>query len=144
MTRIRCAGSATYSSEQSSTVPSHLCGFQTSESAPATPSTIQRISGSSSAEPAIAASTCTHIPYRRASGTICASGSTAVVPVVPTLTTTAAGRRPWATSASSSAASASGRMAYVTGSTAANRRLSRPNPASATALVIEECACSVV
>ena len=90
MTRIRWAGSATYSSEQSSTVPIHLCGFQHSESAPSTPSTSQRISGSSSAEPAIAASTCTHIPYRLATWTISASGSTAVVPVVPTLTTTAA------------------------------------------------------
>ena len=126
MTRIRWAGSATYSSEQSSTVPIHLCGFQHSESAPSTPSTSQRISGSSSAEPAMAASTCTHIPWRWATGTIWASGSTAVVPVVPTLTTTAAGRRPAATSSSTAAASASGRMAYVTGSTPTSLRLSRP------------------
>ncbi len=144
MTRIRWAGSATYSSEQSPRVPSHLCGFQFSESAPATPSTSQRISGSSSAEPAMAASTCTHIPYRWASGTISASGSTAVVPVVPTLTTTAAGRRPAVMSSSRALASSSGRMAYVTGSTPTSLRLSRPKPARATAFTTEECACSVV
>ena len=42
------------------------------------------------------------------------------------------------------AASASGRIAYVTGLTSMSLRLSRPKPARATALPTEECACSVV
>ena len=111
ITRIRCSGSRVRYIEQSSAVPIHLCGFHEIESAPSMPSNSARHSGSSSAEPAIAASTCTHAPYSRAISTTGAIGSNAVVPVVPRPRITAAGLRPAATSASIAARSASGRSA---------------------------------
>src|SRR6202795_2834700 len=64
--------------EQSNGAPSHLCALITSESAPSTPSHIQRHSGRIIALPAIAASTCSQIPWRRAMSVIAAIGQIAV------------------------------------------------------------------
>src|SRR5450756_1690169 len=53
------------------------------ESARSTPSHIQRCSGQIMAVPARAASTWSHMPWRAASSAMAASGSRAVVAVVP-------------------------------------------------------------
>ncbi len=92
-------------------MPIHLCGFHDSESAPSTPRNRWRSSGSSIAEPAIAASTWTHAPCRAATSTIAGTGSTAVVAVVPIPATTIAGHRPAASSAAIASASDAGSMA---------------------------------
>src|SRR6516165_9313501 len=79
------SGLRVQTAEQSIGVKSHLCGFTTTESARSTPSMHQRSSGQTAAEPAYAASTCSHTPaspHRRA---ISDTGSTDVVDVVPTV-----------------------------------------------------------
>ena len=64
------------------------------ESACSTPSHIHRHSGSTIAEPAMAASTCSQRPCRRAIAAMSSIGSTAVLVVVPVVATTAQGTRP--------------------------------------------------
>ena len=68
---------------------SHLCGLTTIESARSQPARLQRNSGQTHAEPAYAASTCSHAPERSQPSAIAATGSTEVVAVVPTVGTTA-------------------------------------------------------
>src|SRR6478672_111460 len=83
------SGRRVQSAEQSIGVNSHLWGFTTTLSAASTPSRHQRNSGQTAAEPAYAASTCSHTPaslHRRASSE---TGSTEVVAVVPAVGTTA-------------------------------------------------------
>ena len=94
-------------------VPIHLWGFHASESACSTPCQRWRHSGSSMAEPAIAASTCSQIPYRLAMMAMASTGSIAVVAVAPTEQTIAAGTLPAARSRSMAAARAPGSIALV-------------------------------
>lgn len=78
------------------------------------------------ADPAMAASTCTTAPWLWATAETSARGSKAVVAVVPEVATTAAGRRPPATSAvmrASRAATSISRPGRLTGT---GRRLSAP------------------
>ncbi len=110
-------------------------------SASSIPSHSQRHSGRIIALPAIAASTCSQMPWRRATVARPRTGSIAVVAVVPVVATTAQGTIPAAMSASTSAANASGRMAWAS-SQGTRRRLSRPNPASNAALSTEEWLCA--
>ena len=146
ITRISCCGSRTYNSEQSRTVPIHLCGFQESESAPSGPGTPRaprrRHSGSTSAEPAIAASTCTQAPCSAAHRQDCRERVYRGRPGRPDAATTAAGRRPASTSARIASRSASGRRAScpdrrrpAAGCRARSRPAAPPSPPS-------ECACA--
>ena len=118
-----------------------MWAFKTIESAPSTPSHIQRHSGRIIAEPAIAASTCSHTPSRRAIAAIAATGSMAVEAVVPVVATIAAGTTPRARSSAIAAASAAGSSAWEA-SVATARRFTRPKPASNAAFSTELCACA--
>ena len=113
----------------------------TSESARSMPDHSGRHSGRIIAEPAIAASTCSHRPCAAATVAIGSSGSNAVVVVVPQVATTAHGRSPAATSAATASASASGRMAWRS-SVAITRMLARPKPASSAAFSTELWLCA--
>jgi hypothetical protein len=115
----------------------------TSESAASMPSHSSRASGSTIAEPAIAASTCSHIPNFSAMRATASIGSNAVVVVVPLVATTAHGVKPRSRSCWIAANSARGCIAYFS-STAILRRCPRPKPASNAALSTELCACSEV
>ena len=77
------------------------------------PSHIQRHSGRIMAEPAMAASTCSHSPCRAAIAAMSAIGSIAVVVVVPVVATIAQGTRPAARSSAIARSSAPARMANV-------------------------------
>ena len=131
--------SATQNASQSKPVSSHLCGSKQYESAYSSPAWVQRSSGQTAADPAYAASTCSQTPYCAQIAPISGSGSTAVVEVVPIVATTIAGITPAARSASIAARSASGRMAWVRGSTSTARTPSVPSPAIRAAFSIEEC-----
>ena len=93
---------------------------------------LMRHSGKIMADPAIAASTCSHSPYSRATAAMAATGSRAVDVVVPVVATTAQGRRPSATSLRIAPSRASGSRAY-SGSWAMSRRLALPKPARSAA-----------
>src|SRR3954447_25371407 len=83
--RRKSSGRDVQRHEQLMPVSSHLCGLTTSESAAVTSSV--RSSGQTQAEPAYAASTCSHAcPLRLA---ISATGSDEVADVVPTVATIA-------------------------------------------------------
>src|SRR4029079_11956519 len=71
-----CSGRDVQRSEQSIGNISHLCGLTTSESASSTPSCDQRSSSQIHAEPAYAASTCSHAPATRARSASARTGST--------------------------------------------------------------------
>src|SRR5512133_3969778 len=100
--------SLTKYAEQSKLVNNHLWGLNTKLSASSTPFIIQRYSGKSSAEPAKAASTCSHIPYFEQMAAISGRGSTDVGPVVPTAATTHTGFNPAAISLDMASSSRSG------------------------------------
>src|SRR5207247_10878404 len=82
------SGRDVHSSEQSIGVSSHLCAFTTSESASSTPSCDHRCSSQTHAEPAYAASTCSHAPTSCARPASSRTGSTDANDVVPTVATT--------------------------------------------------------
>jgi len=91
--------------------------------------------------PAMAASTCSQAPARRATSAMPGSGSMAVVAVLPTVATTAQGRTPRATSPAIACSSASTRMAFASSDDTA-RTWARPNPARSAAFSTELCAWS--
>ena len=106
-----------------------MCAFTTSESASSTPSCVQRSSGQTHAEPAYAASTCSHVPAARQRSAIARTGSTDVIDVVPTVATTAA---------ASASSSASTRIR----NSSSDGTLCSSIPSIRAALSTDECACS--
>ncbi len=134
MAARRTSGLAVKKHEQSRGVKSHLWALTTSESARSTPSSAQRNSGQIAAEPAYAASTCSHTPLTKQSSPISGSGSTDVVEVVPTVATTA-----HTSPFSSSTARRSGRIRKA--SSVGSRRSSSSSKRQAFAT--EECVSSV-
>ena len=108
------------------------------------PCHIQRHSGRIIAEPAIAASTCSQRPCRRATAAICSIGSSAVEVVVPVVATTAQGLRPAAQIARDRLFQRIRPHARSRRRAATRRTLSRPNPASSAAFSTELWLCADV
>src|SRR5262245_45304788 len=88
--RKTTSGQRVQKHEQSMGVKSHSCGLTTIESASSAPSSVQRNSSQPAADPAYAASRCSHAPASAQSAAISRRGSTDVVEVVPAVGTTAA------------------------------------------------------
>src|SRR5215211_6357615 len=75
----RSSGRAHQNALQSIGTNSHLCGLTTTESARSTPAADSRNSSHDQAEPAYAASTCSHVPARSHASAIAGKGSTAAL-----------------------------------------------------------------
>ena len=119
---------------------SHLCGLNTKLSARSSPASSPRNSGHTAADPAMAPSTCSHMPAASATGAIAGTGSTASELVVPMVAITRHGTRPAARSSSTAAASRSGRRAKAS-STSISRTWSARSPATRAPFSSDEWAC---
>jgi hypothetical protein len=97
-------------------------------SAPSMPAHIQRHSGRIIADPAMAASTCSQMAWRRAMSASSRLGSIDAVAVPPTHAAMAQGLRPAARSCSISALSAAARIPWFS-SSGTMRTYARPMPA---------------
>ncbi len=124
---------------RSNGVNSHLCGLTTSESARPAPASTCAWDGRIAATPPYAASTCSQRCSRSQMSAIAGTGSMLVVDVVPTVATTASGRRPLRRSSSMARSSESARI-RKSASTAILRTASWPRPIAMADLSTEECA----
>ena len=141
--RFSTSGRRQNRAEQSMGVKSHLCGLTTIESARSHPASTSRRSGRMAATPPYAASTWSQRPSRAAMSAIAGTGSTLVVPVVPTVAHTAMGRQPAARSSPIARASAAGSIRNSR-SVGIFRTPSRPKPRMIAPFSTELCACSDV